>query len=210
MLKLENITYQPQTGNIKVLDNIDLKINTFEIVLICGKSGCGKTTLLEIICGLINQQNGNILWNDKNLSARQRRWLCGVVFQFPERYFIGSTIGKELRIGHKSLYEKDLRRVLNKVGLSEINLKTPPEELSGGQQRRLAVAVQLLRNPNLILLDEPTAGLDWSMKNEVKNLIYGLKDKNTIIIVTHEPKLFETIPTKTFLLEKGKLDLLRG
>ena len=210
MLKLENITYQPQTGNIKILDNIDLKINTFEIVLICGKSGCGKTTLLEIICGLINQQNGNILWNDKNLSARQRRWLCGVVFQFPERYFIGSTIGKELRIGHKSLYERDLRRVLNKVGLSEINLKTPPEELSGGQQRRLAVAVQLLRNPNLILLDEPTAGLDWSMKNEVKNLIYDLKDKNTIIIVTHEPKLFETIPNKTFLLEKGKLDLLRG
>ena len=108
------------------------------------------------------------------------------------------------------LYERDLRGALNKVGLSEINLKTPPEELSGGQQRRLAVAVQLLRNPNLILLDEPTAGLDWSMKNEVKNLIYGLKDKNTIIIVTHEPKLFETIPTKTFLLEKGKLDLLRG
>ena len=210
MLKLENITYQPQTGNIKILDNADLKINTFEIVLICGKSGCGKTTLLEIICGLINQQSGNILWNDKYLSARQRRWLCGVVFQFPERYFIGSTIGKELRIGHKSLYERDLKVALNKVGLSEINLKTPPEELSGGQQRRLAVAVQLLRNPNLLILDEPTAGLDWSMKNEVKNLINDLKDKNTIIVVTHEPKLYETIPTKTFILEKGKLNLLGG
>ena len=210
MLKLENITYQPQTANIKILDNIDLKINTFEIVLICGNSGCGKTTLIEIICGLINQQKGNILWNNKKLSARQRRWLCGVVFQFPERYFIGSTTGKELRIGHKSLYERDLRGALNKVGLSDINLKTPPEELSGGQQRRLAVAVQLLRNPNIILLDEPTAGLDWSMKNEVKNLIHGLKDKNTIIIVTHEPKLFETIPTKRYILEKGKLDLLRG
>ena len=210
MLKLENITYQPQTGNNKILDEIDLRINTFEIVLICGKSGCGKTTLLEVICGLIKQQHGNILWNNKKISARQRRWLCGVVFQFPERYFIGSTIGKELRIGHKSLYEKDLRVALNKVGLSEINLKTPPEELSGGQQRRLAVAVQLLRNPNLILLDEPTAGLDWSMKNEVKNLLYGLKDKNTIIIVTHEPKLFGNIPTKTFILEKGKLDLFRG
>jgi len=210
MLKLENITYQPQTGNKKILDKINVRINTFEIVLICGKSGCGKTTLLEIICGLINQQHGNILWNNKKISARQRRWLCGVVFQFPERYFIGSTIGKELRIGHKSLYEKDLRVALNKVGLSDINLKIPPEELSGGQQRRLAVAVQLLRNPNIILLDEPTAGLDWSMKNEVKNLIYGLKDKNTIIIVTHEPNLFENIPTKKFILEKGKLNLLRG
>ena len=210
MLKLENITYQPQTGNNKILDKIDLKINKFDIVLICGKSGCGKTTLLEIICGLINQQNGAILWNNKKISAKHRRWLCGVVFQFPERYFIGSTIGKELRIGHKSIYEEDIRLALSKVGLSEINLKTPPEQLSGGQQRRLAVAVQLLRNPNIILLDEPTAGLDWSMKNEVKNLIYGLKNKNTIIIVTHEPKLFETLPTKTFILEKGKLDLLRG
>ena len=210
MLKLENITYRPQTGNKKILDKINLRINTFEIVLICGKSGCGKTTLLEIICGLINQQKGNVFWNNKTMSPRQRRWLCGVVFQFPERYFIGSTIGKELRIGHKDLYERDLRKALTKVGLSELNFTTPPEELSGGQQRRLAVAVQLLRNPNLILLDEPTAGLDWSMKNEVKNLVYGLKEKNTIIIVTHEPKLFENIPTKTFILEKGKLDLLRG
>ena len=210
MLKLENITYQPQTGNFKILNEVNLLVNTYEIVLICGKSGCGKTTLLEIICGLINQQKGNVLWNNKKLSARQRRWLCGFVFQFPERYFIGSTIGKELRIGHKSLYERDLKVALNKVGLSEINLKTPPEELSGGQQRRLAVAVQLLRNPNLLILDEPTAGLDWSMKNEVKNLINDLKEKNTIIVVTHEPKLYETIPTKTFILEKGKLNLLGG
>ena len=81
----------------------------------------------------------------------------------------------------------------------------PPEKLSGGQQRRLAVAVQLLRNPSILLLDEPTAGLDWSMKNDVKNLIHGLKNKNTIIIVTHEPDLFEGIPYRILLLEKGKI-----
>ena len=81
----------------------------------------------------------------------------------------------------------------------------PPEKLSGGQQRRLAVAVLLLRNPSILLLDEPTAGLDWSMKNDVKNLIHGLKNKNTIIIVTHEPDLFEGIPYRILLLEKGKI-----
>ena len=81
----------------------------------------------------------------------------------------------------------------------------PPEKLSGGQQRRLAVAVQLLRNPSILLLDEPTAGLDWSMKNDVKNLILGLKNKNTIIIVTDEPDLFEGIPSRILLLEKGKI-----
>ncbi len=81
----------------------------------------------------------------------------------------------------------------------------PPENLSGGQQRRLAVAVQLLKNPSILLLDEPTAGLDWSMRNDVKNLISNLKNKNTIIIVTHEPDLFEGIPSRILTLQGGKI-----
>ena len=84
-------------------------------------------------------------------------------------------------------------------------MNQPPEQLSGGQQRRLAVAVQLMRNPTVLLLDEPTAGLDWSMKNDVKNLVLNLKNKNTIIIVTHEPSLFEGIPSKILTLERGKI-----
>ena len=89
--------------------------------------------------------------------------------------------------------------------MKKVNLTQPPEELSGGQQRRLAVAVQLLRNPSILLLDEPTAGLDYSMRNEVKNLILDLKNKNTIIIVTHVPALFESIPSRILILEKGKI-----
>ena len=113
----------------------------------------------------------------------------------------------KLKIGHKSLREKNIEIVLNKVGLGKINLTQPPEQLSGGQQRRLAVAVQLLRNPAILLLDEPPAGLDLSMKNDVKNLILDLKNKNknTIIIVTHEPALFEGIPSRILILEKGKI-----
>ena len=71
--------------------------------------------------------------------------------------------------------------------------------------RDRAVAVQLMRNPTILLLDEPTAGLDWSMKNDVKNLVLNLKNKNTIIIVTHEPSLFEGIPSKILVLEQGKI-----
>ena len=104
--------------------------------------------------------------------------------------------------------EKTIEQVLKKVGLSDINLTQAPEKLSGGQQRRLAVAVQLMRNPTILLLDEPTAGLDWSMKNDVKNLVLNLKSKNTIIIVTHEPSLFEGIPSKMLTLEKGKIKKL--
>ena len=205
MLDLKEITYHPQTGNKKVIDNLDFTVNENEIIIICGNSGSGKTTLIEIISGLIKPQRGRIIWKNKILSCRQRRWLCGVVFQFPERYFIGTTVGKELKIGHKSLREKNIERVLKKVGLSNLNLTQPPEQLSGGQQRRLAVAVQLLRNPSILLLDEPTAGLDWSMRNDVKNLILDLRNKNTIIIVTHEPSLFEEISSKMLILEKGKI-----
>ena len=208
MLDLKEITFQPQTGNKKILDDITFKVHENEIVLICGPSGSGKTTLLEIISGLIIPQKGIINWKNKTISARQRRWISGVVFQFPERYFLGTTVGKELKIGHKSLREKNIELVLKKVGLLGINLTRAPEKLSGGEQRRLAVAVQLLRNPTLLLLDEPTAGLDWSMKNDVKNLIKNLKHKNTIIIVTHEPSLFEDIPSKIFTLEKGKIKKL--
>ncbi len=205
MLDLKEITYQPQTGNKKILDDISFTIYENEIILICGSSGSGKTTLLEIISGLTIPQKGRITWKNKIISPRQRRWVSGVVFQFPERYFLGTTVGKELKIGHKSLRKKNIDIVLKKVGLSGINLTQPPEQLSGGQQRRLAVAVQLVRNPTILLLDEPTAGLDFSMKNDVKDLILNLKNKNTIVIVTHELSLFEGIPSKILTLDRGKI-----
>ena len=205
MLDLKEVTYQPQTGNKKILDNITFSVNENEIILICGSSGSGKTTLLEIISGLTIPQKGRITWKNKTISARQRRCITGLVFQFPERYFLGTTIGKELKIGRKNLREKNIDIILKEVGLSGINLTQPPEQLSGGQQRRLAVAIQLIRNPTILLLDEPTAGLDWSMKNDVKNLVLNLKNKNTIIIVTHEPSLFEGIPSKILTIERGMI-----
>ncbi len=210
MLELEHITYQPQTGRKKVLDDINIKINNNEIILISGESGSGKTTLLEIISGLTDPQRGRIIWKNQIMNSRRRRWLCGLVFQFPERFFLGATIGKELKFGYKSIKEIKIKKVLNKVGLSKINLTAPPEKLSGGQQRRLAVAVQLLRGPNIILLDEPTAGLDWSMKNDVKDLILRLSSENSIIVVTHEPELFKELTSRKFLLTAGKLKTLGG
>ncbi len=210
MLELEHITYQPQTGRKKVLDDINIKINNNEIILISGESGSGKTTLLEIISGLTDPQRGRIIWKNQIMNSRRRRWICGLVFQFPERFFLGATIGKELKFGYKSIKDIKIKKVLNKVGLSKINLTAPPEKLSGGEQRRLAVAVQLLREPNIILLDEPTAGLDWSMKNDVKDLILRLSSENSIIVVTHEPELFQELTSRKFLLTAGRLKTLGG
>ena len=208
MLEIKNITYQPQTSNKRILENINFEIKEKEIILISGPSGSGKTSLLEIIGGLLTAQKGNLFWHGRKISPRQRRWLCGIVFQFPERFFIGTTVGKELKFGRKSIKQDAIDSVLNQVGLSQVNLSMPPENLSGGQQRRLAVAVQLLRDPSIILMDEPTAGLDWSMKNDVKDLIHGLKMKKTIIVVTHEAELFNKLPTKNFILDKNRINLI--
>ena len=205
MLSLENIYYHPSTAEKPILNNLCLKSKTGNITIVRGSSGSGKTTLVEVISGLSGYQRGKIKWFNKALNARQRRWLCGLVFQFPERYFLGLSVAQELRLGQKKLTTEVLISILNKVGLKKIDLKKSPESLSGGQQRRLAIAVQLLRNPKVLLLDEPTAGLDWSVRNGVIELLSKLKYNQTILIVTHEPELFKNLITDSYELSEGQL-----
>ncbi len=205
MLSLKNIYYHPSTAEKPILRDLCLKTNTGKITIVRGPSGSGKTTLVEIISGLSEYQKGTITWFNKTLNARQRRWLCGLVFQFPERYFLGLSVAQELRLGHKKLTTEEKISTLKKVGLINLDLNKPPESLSGGQQRRLAIAVQLLRNPKVLLLDEPTAGLDWSVRNGIIELLAKLKDKQTILIVTHEPELFKDLNTENYELHDGRL-----
>ena len=205
MLSLKNIYYHPSTAEKPILSNLCFSTKTGKITIIRGPSGSGKTTLVEIISGLSEQNKGEIKWFDKALKARQRRWLCGLVFQFPERYFLGLSVAQELRLGQKKLTTEEQLSTLEKVGLNKLDLKKPPESLSGGQQRRLAIAVQLLRNPKILILDEPTAGLDWSVRNGVIELLSKLQKKQTILIMTHEPKLFEDLNTDCYELIKGQL-----
>ena len=205
MLSLQNIDYHPSTAEKPILRDLCLKSNNGKITIVSGPSGSGKTTLLEIISGLSGFQKGEIRWFNKTLNARQRRCLCGLVFQFPERYFLGLSVAQELRLGHKRLTTEEQISALTRVGLINLDLKKPPESLSGGQQRRLAIAVQLLRSPKVLLLDEPTAGLDWSVRNEIIELLAKLKDKQTILIVTHEPELFKNLNTDNYELRNGQL-----
>jgi len=205
MLSLKNIHYHPSTAEKPILNNLCLNSKAGKITVVRGPSGSGKTTLVEVISGLSGYQRGEIKWFDKTLNARQCRWLCGLVFQFPERYFLGLSVAQELRLGHKKLTTEEQLSALNKVGLNNLDLKKPPESLSGGQQRRLAIAVQLIRNPKVLLLDEPTAGLDWSVRNGIIELLSKLKDKQTILIVTHEPDLFKNLITDSYELNEGQL-----
>jgi energy-coupling factor transport system ATP-binding protein len=195
-----------------VLRNVSLRLEAGRPALVAGRSGSGKTTLLELICGLAEPGAGQILWNGVPMTARQRRWLCGLVFQFPERHFLGLTVGQELKLGQRRLPSEKAERVLEQVGLAGLSLQQAPERLSGGQQRRLALAVQLLRDPRVLLLDEPTAGLDWSVRDEVIELLQRLGRERMLLVVTHEPELFAHLvdAAHSWRLEGGSLHPLRA
>ena len=207
MLELRSLRYHPATTPQPVLDGVDLQLHSGQPALVAGRSGSGKSTLLELICGLAEPSGGSIRWNGAALNARQRRWLCGLVFQFPERHFLGLTVGQELKLGQRRLPGERLEAVLRQVGLEGVSLQQAPERLSGGQQRRLALAVQLLRDPKVLLLDEPTAGLDWSVRGEIIELLAQLGRERVLLVVTHEPELFETLvpPERRHRLQAGRL-----
>ncbi len=207
MLELRSLRYQPATAADPVLRDINLSLPIGQAALVAGRSGSGKSTLLELICGLAEPSGGSILWQGEPLNSRQRRWLCGLVFQFPERHFLGLTVGQELKLGQRRLPYDTAEAVLQQVGLGAVSFQQAPERLSGGQQRRLALAVQLLRNPRVLLLDEPTAGLDWSVRDEILELLVELSAERVVLVVTHEPELFSGLiaPEQAWTLQQGIL-----
>ena len=218
MLELRSLHYHPATATEPVLRGLDLQLHVGQPALVAGRSGSGKSTLLELICGLAEPTGsrrsasggGSIRWNAQVLNARQRRWLCGLLFQFPERHFLGLSVGQELKLGQRRVPSERIEAVLQQVGLDGVSLQQAPEALSGGQQRRLALAVQLLRNPKVLLLDEPTAGLDWSVRGEILSLLAELGRERVLLVVTHEPDLFDAwvAPEQRYRLQAGVLQPL--
>ena len=208
MLQLQQIHYAPATAREPILRGIELRAAAGRPVLVAGESGSGKSSLLEVISGLASNKSGTIRWNGSILNQRQRRALCGMVFQFPERYFLGLTITQELKLGHRRLSTDRINQILRRVGLEQIDRTMAPERLSGGQQRRLSLAVQLLRGAQVLLLDEPTAGLDWSVRDDVLSLLADLARDQVLIVVTHEPELFQRWACDRHRLEAGQLTSL--
>ena len=205
MLRLQNIIYHPAATPQPILNNISLELPAQKLGLIMGASGSGKTTILEILAGLAEPTKGEIYWRTKQLTDLELQQLAGLVFQFPERHFCGGTVLEELRLGHPELDIKRVRDALSEVGLEDISLKKSPHALSGGQQRRLALAVQLIRQPNVLMLDEPTAGLDWSMRINLATLLAKLKQHWTLLVVTHDPGELIEIADCCWTIDRGVL-----
>ncbi|APB32767.1 ABC transporter-like protein [Gloeomargarita lithophora Alchichica-D10] len=210
MLSLVDVSYHPPATPQPVLQRVSFGLPSQSLSLIVGVSGAGKTTLLELIAGLATPTQGKILWREQPLQAPDLQELAGLVFQFPERHFCGLTLLEELRLGHPELTLEQVQQVLTTVHLRDVPLHQPPHYLSGGQQRRLALAVQLIRQPYLLLLDEPLAGLDWSMRRQVMQLLQELKRTWALLVVSHDTCELSAMADQVWCLEGGRLRGLTG
>lgn len=202
MIKATNI--QKSFGNLKVLKSVDLLVKKGEIVTIVGPSGAGKTTLLQIVGTLDKADAGKLMIDEIDLNKLSEKELSlfrnqkiGFIFQFHqllpeftalENVMIPALIGKN--DVHKT--EKRAKELLDYLGLKERE-EHKPNELSGGEKQRVAVARALINNPTLILADEPSGSLDSKNKEELHKLLFDLRDKFnlTIVIVTHDKDLAE-------------------
>jgi len=209
MLYLKNLIYHPAATPNPILKGISLELAPQELGLVIGPSGSGKSTLLEILAGLAEKTSGEILWREQIITSEHLQQLAGLVFQFPERHFCGNTILEELRFGHPELGSARVKEALEEVGLDHLSLSNSPNDLSGGQQRRLALAVQLIRQPNILMLDEPTAGLDWSMRRQLAKLLEKLKTHWTLLVVTHDPGELLKIADRCWKINNGELESVK-
>jgi energy-coupling factor transport system ATP-binding protein len=205
MLYLRDLRYHPTAVAQPILKNINLDMAPQQLGVIVGPSGSGKSTLLEILAGLAEPTGGGMFWRDQELTYLHMQQISGLVFQFPERHFCGGTILEELRLGHPELGSAQIHKALTEVGLDDLSLQASPHALSGGQQRRLALAVQLIRQPNLLLLDEPTAGLDWSMRRQLVNLLAQLKQHWTLLVVSHDASELVEIADRCWTISNGEI-----
>ncbi|KAK3036420.1 hypothetical protein RJ639_030019 [Escallonia herrerae] len=230
LFEIRDVRYRPPGTEINLLNGVSFSLPEKRFGLIFGRSGSGKTTLLQLIAGLSKPTSGSICiqrygkdGNPNQLPEVLSPEKVGIVFQFPERYFVADNILDEVTFGWpkqrgglqlKELLASRLQRAITSVGLNGISLDKDPHSLSGGFKRRLALAIQLVQTPDLLVLDEPLAGLGtkmlfpvlfnqlfhvtnlpnlrymnyWKARADVVKLLKHLKQELTILVVSHDLK----------------------
>ena len=223
-IKIENLThiYMPKSPFEKIaLDNVSLEINDGEFVALIGHTGSGKSTLIQHLNGLLEASSGNIIIDgtditEKGIKLIDIRKKVGLVFQYPEYQLFEETIEKDIEFGPRNLglneeeISKRVKKSMEKVGLDyEIYKDKSPFDLSGGQKRRVAIAGVIAMEPKVLILDEPTAGLDPKGRDDILRQIKELHDKYgmTIILVSHSMEDVANIAERVIVMDHGKVAL---
>ncbi|NP_001353537.1 ABC transporter I family member 3 [Solanum lycopersicum] len=217
--EIRDVSYRPPGTKIDLLSQVNLSIPEKSFGLIFGRSGSGKTTLLQLIAGLSKPTSGSIYvqrYGDDDQQIKSPEPLqperVGIVFQFPERYFVADTVLDEVTFGWprqkgglqlRELLASRLQKAIMSVGLTGISLDKDPHSLSGGYKRRLALAIQLVQTPDLLILDEPLAGLDWKARADVAKLLKDLKKELTLLVVSHDLKELASLVDQSWRMEMG-------
>ena len=196
--ELEHRYEDGSAGEKVALHDVNIKIEQGEMIGLIGHTGSGKSTLIQHWNGLLKPTSGAVFYdgkdiNDSDFSKKKLRSKVGLVFQYPEYQLFESTVIDDVKFGPKNIGMDSLKidmnsfQALKQVGIGEDLLDVSPLELSGGQKRRVAIAGVLAMEPEVLILDEPTAGLDPSGRDEILDLVAKLhKERNlTVILVSH-------------------------
>ena len=221
MIKTEGLTYVYSEGTPfkKVaIDDVNIEIEKGELVGIIGHTGSGKSTLIQHLNGLLKPTSGKIyidgqdIWESKEIT-RATRFKVGLVFQYPEYQIFEETVYKDIAFGPKNMglsddeIDKRIKDIARLVGLKEENLQKSPFELSGGQKRRVAIAGVMAMEPQVLILDEPTAGLDPKGRDRILGQIkeYHQEKQSTVLLVSHSMEDVAKHATKILVMNKAKI-----
>lgn len=223
VLSLRGVThlYNKGTPNVfKALDNIDLDIEEGELVGIIGHTGSGKSTLIQHLNGILKPDEGTVtvdgenIWTDKK-ATRCARFKVGLCFQYPEYQLFEETVYKDIAFGPRNMgLEEDeiKKRVLTAcdfVGLKKDLLEKSPFDLSGGEKRRAAIAGVISMEPKILVLDEPTAGLDPKGRDKILNMIseYRRETGSTVLLVSHSMEDVAKVASKVLVMNSGRKEM---
>ena len=221
ILEVRNLDYIYSAGTPfehKALDNVSFALEPGEFVGIIGHTGSGKSTLMQQMNGLLKPTFGQVLldgvdiWSDKKLT-RQARFRVGLVFQYPEYQLFEETVYRDIAFGPKNMgleeeeVDRRVREAAGFVGLTEAQLEVSPFDLSGGQKRRVAIAGVIAMEPEVLILDEPTAGLDPVGRAEILGNIEAYRQaKNaTIMMVSHSMEDVARLTDRLLVMNGSRL-----
>ena len=221
ILETKNLTHiysKGTTSQVDAIRDVCLQIEKGELVGVIGHTGSGKSTLIQHFNGLLKATSGTVLldgediWKDKT-KVRNARFRVGLCFQYPEYQLFEETVYKDIAFGPKNMkldeaeIDKRVRSVIRFVGLDESYLDKSPFDLSGGEKRRVAIAGVMAMQPEVLILDEPCAGLDPKGRETILSMIksYQKETGSTLLVVSHSMEDISKIATKVLVMNESKL-----